>query len=244
MDALAGEWAALGYHPKPWRLGAPLAFKGRLIDNTRYSLVIEEHGDEATAQRRQRELMAKTGRDVQVEAEVQTLPGGLFELSWGKKKRLKVNDLAFLRSADGSPITVLDCVFGQGFAGEGQADLEFSGLLYVTFDAHGKLVLGHVLGLEELLKGTVPSEIFVGAPKEALKAQSIAASGQLLAKLGTRHLADPYRLCATQHCQVYKGKSAHQAMTDRAVEETRGTVFGGRAAPGGHGVFGPLRGIY
>ena len=32
-----------------------------------------------------------------------------------------------------------------------------------------------------------------------------ATERQLLAKLGTRHLTDPYRLCSTQHCQVYAG---------------------------------------
>lgn len=222
LEAAAAEWTSLGYHPTPWRLGAPLAFKGRLIDNTRYALVIGEFADEQEAQARQQSLVAQTGRDVQVEAELQKLPGGVFELSWGKRKRLKISDLAFIKSADASPVTVPNCVFGQGFAGEGQADLDFSGTLYVTFDHTGKLVLGHVLGLEELLRGTVPSEIFTSAPKEALKAQSIAARGQLLAKLGTRHLADPYRLCATQHCQVYKGKNAHQAATDHAVDETRG----------------------
>jgi SpoIID/LytB domain protein len=53
----------------------------------------------------------------------------------------------------------------------------------------------------------------------------VAARGELLAKIGTRHLVDPYLICATQHCQVYKGAGQEHPRTTRAVKATRGVVL-------------------
>ena len=57
------------------------------------------------------------------------------------------------------------------------------------------------------------------------KAQAVTARGEVLAKIGARHLGDPYLLCAEQHCQVYKGVAAEQAGPDAAVEATRGEAL-------------------
>ena len=40
-----------------------------------------------------------------------------------------------------------------------------------------------------------------------------------------RFVADDYQLCATVHCQVYKGISGATAKTDRAIADTRGLVL-------------------
>src|SRR5260370_39390520 len=93
--------------------------------------------------------------------------------------------------------------------------------------------------MERLVKGVVPSEIFPKAHLEALKAQAVTARGEVLAKIGARHLGDPYQLCAEQHCQVYKGLAAEETGPGAAVEATRGEgVFAGRdrqSPPGGSG---------
>jgi len=76
----------------------------------------------------------------------------------------------------------------------------------------------------------VPSEIFPKAHLEALKAQAVTARGEVLAKIGARHLGDPYLLCAEQHCQVYRGIAAEELGTDAAVDATRGeALFADRA---------------
>jgi stage II sporulation protein D len=90
----------------------------------------------------------------------------------------------------------------------------------------------------------IPAEIFPSAPEEALKAQAVAARGELLSKIGTRHIGDPFRLCSTTHCQVYSGTGHETSRTTAAVEATRGEVLfeatGGLADPvysancGGH----------
>ncbi|HEY8212411.1 MAG TPA: SpoIID/LytB domain-containing protein, partial [Myxococcaceae bacterium] len=46
----------------------------------------------------------------------------------------------------------------------------------------------------------------------------------------TKHLADPYLLCAEQHCAVYKGISQETPATNAAVDATRGE---GLFSPGG-----------
>jgi SpoIID/LytB domain protein len=85
-----------------------------------------------------------------------------------------------------------------------------------------------------------------GAPAEALRAQAVTARSNLLAQIGTRHLADPYALCAEVHCQAYRGEAAHAPATDAAVRATAGEALFGRedrrlvdgvysAMCGGHG---------
>jgi SpoIID/LytB domain protein len=78
---------------------------------------------------------------------------------------------------------------------------------------------------DRLLAGLVPSEIFPGAPDEALKAQAVAARGELLTKIGTRHAGDPFRLCSQTHCQVYSGAGRETPRTTAAVAATRGEVL-------------------
>ncbi|HYO67249.1 MAG TPA: SpoIID/LytB domain-containing protein, partial [Archangium sp.] len=51
------------------------------------------------------------------------------------------------------------------------------------------------------------------------------ARGEVLAKVGTKHLADPYLLCSEQHCAVYKGRTGEAASTSAAVEATRGEAL-------------------
>jgi SpoIID/LytB domain protein len=83
----------------------------------------------------------------------------------------------------------------------------------------------NVVPLEELLKGLVPSEIYARAHAEALKAQAVTARGEVLAKVGVKHLADPYLLCSEQHCAVYRGRTGEAPSTSAAVEATRGQAL-------------------
>ena len=89
----------------------------------------------------------------------------------------------------------------------------------------GKLALVEALPLEELLRGLVPSEIYASSPPAALEAQAVTARGEVLAKIGARHLTDPYLLCAEQHCQVYAGLGGERPSTDAAVRATRGEAL-------------------
>src|SRR5262249_17472547 len=75
------------------------------------------------------------------------------------------------------------------------------------------------------LQGLVPAEMYASAPEEALKAQTVAARAELIAKIGTRHLGDPYLVCSSQHCQVYAGAGREHPRTSAAIAATRGEVL-------------------
>ena len=112
-----------------------------------------------------------------------------------------------------------------GYAHHGFEERTYPARLFAVADASGKLALVAALPMERLVKGVVPSEIFANAHPEALKAQAVTARGEVLAKVGARHLGDPYLLCAEQHCQVYTGVRAEKRSTDAAVDATRGEAL-------------------
>lgn len=97
--------------------------------------------------------------------------------------------------------------------------------------ADGRLSVINVVELEDYVKGVLPYEMSPGWPLEALKAQAVCA--RTYALLPSKHYAeDGFDLCNTTHCQVYRGTGLASGLTDRAVEETEGTVavYGGKYA--------------
>jgi SpoIID/LytB domain protein len=132
------------------------------------------------------------------------------------------------RGDDEPSITVKDVVHGGGGSqlhAEKRDTRRYWGRIYVTLGQDGTLTVVNAVPEDKLLAGLVPSEIFPDAPAEALKAQAVAARDELLAKIGTRHFADPYLVCSTQHCQVYGGIGPEDPRTTRAVQATRGEVI-------------------
>ncbi|HJS59647.1 MAG TPA: SpoIID/LytB domain-containing protein [Vicinamibacteria bacterium] len=108
----------------------------------------------------------------------------------------------------------------------------YRGFLEIRPGEGGALTVVNVLHLEDYLKGVVPNELSpVAYPQiEALKAQAIAARTYAIRNRG-QFQAKGYDLCATPACQVYRGKSTENPLSDRAVEETRGLVARWHDAP-------------
>lgn len=98
------------------------------------------------------------------------------------------------------------------------------GGLLIALGRQGRLAVIHEVSAETALEAVVPAETFPAAPAAALRAQAVAARTQLLAKLGARHITDPFHLCAETHCQAYRPGKAHPATT-AAVQATRGEVL-------------------
>lgn len=100
---------------------------------------------------------------------------------------------------------------------------EYHGGLLLKKSA-GKIQVINIVGLEDYLKGVVPSEMSESWPAEALKAQAVAArTFALYTKGEEKH--DGYDLCASTHCQVYEGISCEAASANSAVAATRGEVL-------------------
>ncbi len=89
-----------------------------------------------------------------------------------------------------------------------------------------ELALSTSVELNSYVAGVLPSEIGNTAPLEALKAQAIAARTHALSlALYARHMQDKADLCATTHCQVYRGSKDVNDKVLRAVSETRDEVL-------------------
>lgn len=100
----------------------------------------------------------------------------------------------------------------------------YAGRLRLQPNAYGDYTLVNRVDIEDYLRGVVPYEIAPQAPQKAIEAQSIIARTYALRNL-RRFQADGYELCATVHCQVYKGLSGSKAHVDRAISATAGQVL-------------------
>ncbi len=96
-----------------------------------------------------------------------------------------------------------------------------------------RLTAINVLDLEDYLMSVIPSEMPSSWPREALKAQAIAARSYAIANLG-KYGTQGFDVKATVLDQAYRGAIAEASSTNRAVSETRGIVMKhqGKVVPG------------
>jgi stage II sporulation protein D len=80
----------------------------------------------------------------------------------------------------------------------------------------------NVVGLEDYLRGVVPSEMQASWTLEALKAQAVAARTYTVVNLKPQ---EDYDLCATELCQKYSGVAKEHPSSDQAIRETYGQVL-------------------
>lgn len=96
-----------------------------------------------------------------------------------------------------------------------------------------RLTAINVLDLEDYLLSVIPSEMPSSWPREALKAQAIAARSYAIANLG-KYGTQGFDVKATVLDQAYRGAIAEASSTNRAVSETKGIVMKhqGKVVPG------------
>jgi stage II sporulation protein D len=104
-------------------------------------------------------------------------------------------------------------------------DRPYRGRIEVFTNTRGVLTVVNVLGLEDYVKGVVPNELSAGGFPllEAHKAQAIAARTYALRNRG-QFMSQGYDLLPTTRSQVYRGLVSENALSSRAVDETRGIV--------------------
>jgi stage II sporulation protein D len=98
----------------------------------------------------------------------------------------------------------------------------FRGAIAVQKGSSGKLQAIDAVGLEDYLRGVVPSEMPSSWPAEALKAQAVAARSYALAQRATGR---EYDLYADTRSQVYLGVSAEKPSTSAGIDATAGRVL-------------------
>jgi SpoIID/LytB domain protein len=223
-EAARTLWESRGVRVRLATVGDVYGIAGHVVDTRRWSLLAEGDATAEGAAAQARALGDRWGIRPQIHREVASRPQGLLRLFDPQGKVAAEGHGALeLRCAQGLAVEQVE--FGMGYAFHGFERRLYPGRLFACVDADGKLALVAAVPMERLVKGVVPSEIFARAHPEALKSQAVTARGEVLAKVGARHLGDPYLLCAEQHCQVYKGLAAELASTDRAVDATRGEAL-------------------
>ncbi len=218
------EWSSRGLTLKSHILGGVYGIAGKVIDNRRYVLVVDQPPapPESLAEQ-QAEILKKFQVRTTLLEDVKAKGTIKFELVDGNGNVTATVDAQITaESPDGAAIEVKRVEYGVGYDFHNFEDRAYRGSVLLTADRGGKIAVVNQVDLEDLLKGLVPSEIFAKAHAEALKAQAVTARGEVLAKIGLKHLADPYLLCTEQHCAVYKGVSGEAPSTNAAVEATRG----------------------
>ncbi|MGH2944275.1 MAG: SpoIID/LytB domain-containing protein, partial [Solirubrobacteraceae bacterium] len=136
-----------------------------------------------------------------------------------------------LRSASGrelgtyaSPLTIAGAGGGfqvSGRSGNAAVDGRYRGNLQIRASSLGGLSAINALALDDYIRGVVAGEMPSGWPREALRAQAVAARTYALA---TSKEGDGFDQYADTRSQVYNGISGETAPTDEAVAATAGEV--------------------
>jgi SpoIID/LytB domain protein len=224
-------WRSRGEKPRVIEIGSLFGVRGTVLDRRAALLLSEPLASEKAARELGEEIAKRWKVDAQAYEEIVELPRGTLVATSGTGATpVEVRNngvLWFASERDGTRLTVAQVEFGGvgAQAHTGREDRGYFGKIYVTLDVRGQLAVVNAVPATQLLAGLVPAEMFPKAPAEALKAQAVAARTELLAKLGSRHRTDPYRVCSTQHCQVYAGAGKENPRSTAAVEKTRGEVL-------------------
>ena len=100
----------------------------------------------------------------------------------------------------------------------------YGGDLRLQPNAYNTYTLVNQVPIETYLRGVVPHEIGLAAPRTTIEAQAILARTYALRNL-RRFSIDDYELCADTQCQVYWGLGGVANVTDQAIAATRGLVL-------------------
>lgn len=92
---------------------------------------------------------------------------------------------------------------------------------FVCRNTDGRVTVINYIGLEDYIKGVVPYEMTASWPREALKAQAVCVRSYADGQMG-KHESQGFDLCASTHCETYRGTGRATANSDAAVEETEG----------------------
>ncbi len=219
------RWKELGEKPRRFEQGTVFGVGGEVLDRREILVAVGPFGKTEEAERAlervgKKAALLKPG----VFTELRDRPHGQLEAVGGKTGLRVRNEGVLWFGVDGDgPLHVE----AEAHAGQTPARIagSYFGKLYVTLDQRGHMAVVNAVPEDRLLAGLLPAEIFPSAPEEALKAQAVAARGELLTKIGTRHHGDPFRLCSRTHCQVYSGAGRETPRTTAAVIATRGEVL-------------------
>ncbi len=224
LDRELQRWRSRDLRPQTFEIGTLFGVSGQVVDDRRLLVTVAPAEDEAAARHQAQALAARFRVHTSLHREIVEPPHGLLVAEDEHFTRVHGDSVLWFAPQEG--LLAVEPVDPP--SGTGAARGLYSGQIYLTIDALGRLTAVNVVPEDRLLGGLLPSEMGAAAPQEALKAQAVAARTELFAKLGTRHLDAPFRLCSTVHCQVYGGASKEDPRTAAAVTATRGELLARR----------------
>jgi len=214
------RWTQRGFDVRLESAGAVYGMQGTVFDNRAIQVVVDEDRPDA----RIKEVFEKYGVRPIVKEWLLAMPTARLRVN-GSGTPVVVKDLVEILPPTPADVLVVRGVeHSRGYDAHGFEDRELHGTTVLVVDQKGKVAVVNVVHEEVLVAGILPSEMFATAPMDTLKAQAVTARGELFAKIGQRHLADPYLVCSEQHCQVYKGRTAEHPRTNEAAKATAGEL--------------------
>ena len=213
IEAARADWTARGVPVRVRTIGGVYGIAGRVVDTRRLRLLGERE---------------PPGQKFPSDVELMARPRGRLEVASEAGPLGEADSAATVDGLDGGELAV-ESVEHALDGRPAREERRYRSRLVATVDASGRLALVAVVPLEELLRGLVPAEMPASSHLEALKAQAVTARSNVLAQLGTRHLGDPYVICAEVHCQAYRGAGAAHPRTDEAIRTTAGEALFGKA---------------
>jgi SpoIID/LytB domain protein len=224
-DPTIERWKGLGFEPADEEVGTVFGVEGHVLDNRRMLITSGRFSSEKVALEHAYQAKKTHGAVGKLHPRVAKRgEGSMVARDLDHDVEVAAEGVLWFTPRGGGPITVHDVLSGTTMSKGSRSDRKYLGSVYVAIDASGRLSVVNLVSESDLLAGLVPAEIYASAPREALKAQAVAARGQLVTKVGTRHIADPFLVCAEQHCQVYKGRGHEHPRTTKAVKDTIGIV--------------------
>ena len=225
-EAARARYARLGLDVELREVGALFGVRGLALDARRTLVTTGLYDSEAEATRAARRLKQRHGALGHLHPVVRRRASGALEaMDLDHGVTIRAEGALWFEPVGGEALEIAAVAHGGPDGHARRADRRYRGQIYVAIDHRGELAVVNRVRETDLLSGLVPAEIYPSAPPAALRAQAIAARGQLVAKVGTRHLDDPFLLCAHQHCQVYAGMVREDPRTTRAVRATRGQLL-------------------
>ncbi len=138
----------------------------------------------------------------------------------------------FTSWSDTATVMIESVPYGVGWWWAGEEDRVYEGAFHVYLGSKQEMNVIVQLPLETYLKGVVPYEIGGSSPREALKAQAVAARSEAVIALTSKlYSGDFYDLTSDVECQVFSGNQKRTEMSDRAVDETAGWIISEGGAP-------------
>jgi stage II sporulation protein D len=104
-------------------------------------------------------------------------------------------------------------------------DTPYRGAIRLDVAGEGRLRVINIVDIEDYVRGVVPNEMF--SDREACKAQAVVSRTYLVYVRDAehKHQADGFDICATGHCQVYRGVDSERPVSDEATQATGGQLL-------------------